>query len=66
MLFRSRIELERRKKGLTLRRLGEVVKISASELSRIEKGKAEPFPSHLHRLSAFFRIEGAELLKEVK
>ncbi len=61
-----RIELERRKKGLTLKELGELVKISAPELSRVEQGKAEPFPSHLYRLSIFFGIEGSELLKEVQ
>lgn len=61
-----RLELERRKRGLTLRTLGEKVKITPSELCRIENQRTVPYPGHLKRLEKYFTLLGEELLKEVK
>jgi putative transcriptional regulator len=61
-----RLELERRKKGLTQRELGEKVGIGPAEISRMESGMSKPFPAHKVRLSEFFGIPGEELFKEVE
>jgi len=60
------LELERRKRGLTLSELGKQVKMNTSELSRIENGRTIPFPGHLKRLSKFFNLPGDDLLKDVR
>lgn len=60
----TRLEFERRKRGMTQKELGKVLGIYASEICRIENG-SKPFPSHIKRLSDFFNLPEDELLKEV-
>ncbi|MCR4430649.1 MAG: helix-turn-helix transcriptional regulator [Tepidanaerobacteraceae bacterium] len=60
------LELERRKRGLTQKQLGEKVGIGPAEISRMENGMSKPFPAYIERLSKFFNIPGDELFKEVE
>ncbi len=60
-----RVELERRKRGLTQAALGEITKIPTAEICRIERS-FKAYPGHLKRLSEYFSITGEQLLKEVK
>lgn len=59
------MELERRKRNLTQKQLSGAVKISAADLSRIEKGVLKPYPAWKIRLSEYFQMPPEQLLKEV-
>lgn len=60
------LELERRKRGLTQKELGEKVGIGPAEISRMENGMSKPFPAYIRRLSQFFGIPGEKLFREVE
>jgi ribosome-binding protein aMBF1 (putative translation factor) len=60
-----RIELERRKRNLTQKQLGEIVHIVAPDICRFERCTLKPCPAQAKRLSQYFNMQIEELLKEV-
>ena len=60
-----RLKLERVKRDLTLDELGKRAQVSPSEISRIERGHAQPYPNHLIRLAKALKVPAVELLKPV-
>lgn len=60
------VEKKRRDKGWTQTELGFYAKISAQEVSRIERGWARPYNGQAARLSEVLGIPADELTKEAR
>ncbi len=59
------VEKKRKDKGWTQTQLGFYAKMSAQEISRIERGWAKPYNGQATRLSEVLGISVDELTKEV-
>ena len=59
-----RLKSERLKMNLSQQNLAAKAGLGYADISRIESGRLIPYPGHLKKLSKFFKIPGAELMKE--
>jgi transcriptional regulator with XRE-family HTH domain len=61
----TRLEAERRRRGWTQTELGCYARLAQSEVSRLERRRALPAPSHAERLATLLGIPPGALLEEV-
>ena len=61
-----RIKRERIDLGLTQMELAYLAKVDVAEVSRIETGRMNPYPTHAKRLGEFLGIAPEELTQEVE
>jgi transcriptional regulator with XRE-family HTH domain len=60
-----RMTAERRRRGWTQTDLAYKAKVAISEISRIETGRAKPYPGQQARLARALQLDPATLLDEV-
>jgi ribosome-binding protein aMBF1 (putative translation factor) len=61
-----RIKVERKRRGWSQTVLAaKAAPLSASDVSRIENGRAQPYPGQLRRLARALKVPSAELLTTV-
>jgi len=61
----TRLRAERLQRGMGLQDIGFHVRMSASDISKIECGRLKPYPSQAQRLADFFGLKAEEMLEEV-
>ena len=61
-----RIKEARIRRGLTQMELAYLAKVDVAEVSRIETGRMNPYPTHAKRLGKFLGITPEELTQEVE
>jgi transcriptional regulator with XRE-family HTH domain len=62
----TRLEAERRRRGLNQSDLGFLAQLTQGEISRFERRRALPSPRHLERLGRALGLPPATLLDEVQ
>lgn len=62
----TRLKAERLNRGLGLQDLGFHVRMSASDISKIARGRLKPYPSQTQRLADFLGLKAEEILEEVE
>ena len=65
-MFHTRMRAERLKRGWSQTRLGSKASLSASDVSRIETRRLQPYPEQLARLARALRLSPDELLESVR
>jgi len=65
-MLTTKCKRERKRRGLSLLILGAQTGIQPTELSRIERGKAVPYPAHRKRLAHALGIPEADLQRRVR
>ncbi len=58
------LKSEREKRGLSQQKLGVLVDIGASDISRIETGRMKPYPSQAERLAKVLGVDPDDLQAE--
>jgi transcriptional regulator with XRE-family HTH domain len=61
-----RVKAERLRRRWTQTQLGARAGLSASEISKIETGRAQPYPRQLQRLARALKTNAGELLSRVR
>jgi transcriptional regulator with XRE-family HTH domain len=61
-----RLKAERLRRGLTQQELGFHAHVTASDISRFERGWARPYPGQARRLSEALELSETDLLDEVE
>ena len=63
---RFRMEVVRKRLGWSQTKLGGATDISASEVSRIERGRTNPTPQELARLARVLKLKPHQVLEPVE
>ena len=61
----TRLRAIRERAALTQRELAEQAGITPVQVSRIERGEAEPYPSTVRKLAAVLKVKPAELMEPI-
>jgi transcriptional regulator with XRE-family HTH domain len=64
-MMMTRMKAARLDRGWSQQDLGFHAKISAADISKIESGKAMPYPGHAARLCRILGLKPEELLEQV-
>ena len=59
-----RLKVERLKRGWSQTELAFKSKVAISEISRIETGRLQPYPSQIKRLARALQVDAAVLLED--
>jgi transcriptional regulator with XRE-family HTH domain len=62
--FGEKLQTLRKRRGLTLRQLGEILEVHNTYISQIEKGRKTPNAAMILKIAQFFEVTADQLMRD--
>jgi transcriptional regulator with XRE-family HTH domain len=62
--FGEKLQTLRKRRGLTLRQLGEILEVHNTYISQIEKGRKTPNAAMILKIAQFFEVTADHLMRD--